>query len=142
MKFAPGIREPLNKSSISRDVQQAGQNSPSKQEAAGGIFTDSFPWTLQKGAPLYQAGGRFLPALASAYKLAQANMAYKRFSFFLSPRYTVFVYPNGQEENRRRSLSDTRRLRRRVGYDDRQADHLPQKLLFSFYTSPSILSSR
>ena len=36
----------------------------------------------------------FRPALASIYKFAQANMAYSRFSFFLSPLYTTFLYPN------------------------------------------------
>lgn len=39
-------KEPLNKSPISSNVLHAGQNSPSKQAAAGGIFTDRFPWTL------------------------------------------------------------------------------------------------
>ena len=33
----------------------------------------------------------FRPAMARAYKLAQANKAYSRFSFFISPRYTVFL---------------------------------------------------
>lgn len=42
---------------------------------------------MEKGAVvLYQAGESFRPALASRYRLAQANIAYKRFSFFLSPR--------------------------------------------------------
>ena len=41
--------------------------------------------------PLYQVVESFCPAMASAYKLAQANMAYRRFSFFASPRYTVFL---------------------------------------------------
>ena len=41
--------------------------------------------------PLYQVVESFRPAMASAYKLAQANMAYSRFSFFISPRYTVFL---------------------------------------------------
>ena len=33
----------------------------------------------------------FRPAIAIAYRLAQANMAYSRFSFFFNPRYTVFL---------------------------------------------------
>ena len=41
--------------------------------------------------PLCQIVESFLPAMASAYKLAQANMAYSRFSFFFRPRYTVFL---------------------------------------------------
>ena len=41
--------------------------------------------------PLYQVTESFRPAMASAYKLAQANIAYSRFSFFFRPRYTVFL---------------------------------------------------
>lgn len=41
--------------------------------------------------PLYQVVESFRPAMARAYKLAQANKAYSRFSFFISPRYTVFL---------------------------------------------------
>ena len=41
--------------------------------------------------PLYQVVERLRPAMASAYKLAQANIAYSRFSFFFKPRYTVFL---------------------------------------------------
>ena len=41
--------------------------------------------------PLYQVAESFRPAMASAYKLAQANIAYSRFSFFFKPRYTVFL---------------------------------------------------
>ena len=41
--------------------------------------------------PLCQVVESFRPAMASAYKLAQANMAYSRFSFFFRPRYTVFL---------------------------------------------------
>jgi len=33
----------------------------------------------------------FRPAIAREYRLAQANMAYSRFSFFLGPRYAVFL---------------------------------------------------
>lgn len=47
---------------------------------------------LKKGRlPLYQVAESFRPAMASAYKLAQANIAYSRFSFFFKPRYTVFL---------------------------------------------------
>ena len=47
---------------------------------------------LKKGRlPLSQVVESFRPAIARAYKLAQANMAYSRFSFFISPRYTVFL---------------------------------------------------
>ena len=53
------------------------------------VFLLLFP---KKGRlPLYQVAKSFRPAVASAYKLAQANMAYSRFSFFISPRYTVFL---------------------------------------------------
>lgn len=41
--------------------------------------------------PLYQVVESFRPAMARAYKLAQVNMAYRRFSFFFNPRYTVFL---------------------------------------------------
>lgn len=41
--------------------------------------------------PLCQVVESFRPAMASAYKLAQANIAYSRFSFFFRPRYTVFL---------------------------------------------------
>ena len=47
---------------------------------------------LKKGRlPPYQVAESFRPAMASAYKLAQANIAYSRFSFFFKPRYTVFL---------------------------------------------------
>ena len=36
--------------------------------------------------PLDLCCGSFQPAIASEYKLAQANRAYKRFSFFFNPR--------------------------------------------------------
>ena len=51
---------------------------------------------LEKRAdyPLYQTVESFRLAIASAYRLAQANMAYRRFSFFFKPLYTVFLYPN------------------------------------------------
>ena len=41
--------------------------------------------------PLYQVVESFRPAIARAYRLAQANIAYSRFSFFFKPRYTVFL---------------------------------------------------
>ena len=52
-------------------------------------FLPRFP---KKGRlPLCQVVESFRPAMASAYKLAQANIAYSRFSFFFRPRYTVFL---------------------------------------------------
>ena len=45
--------------------------------------------------PLYQVVESFHPAMARAYKLAKANIAYRRFSFFFNPRYTVFLWSNG-----------------------------------------------
>lgn len=55
-------------------------------------FPSTFlPFFPKKGRlPLCQVVESFRPAIASAYKLAQANMAYSRFSFFFNPRYTVF----------------------------------------------------
>ena len=53
------------------------------------VFLLRFP---KKGRlPLYQVVESFRPAMASAYRFAQANMAYSRFSFFFRPRYTVFL---------------------------------------------------
>ena len=53
------------------------------------IFNHDF---LKQGRlPPYQVVGSFRPAIASEYRLAQANMAYKRLSFFFNPRYTVFL---------------------------------------------------
>ena len=53
------------------------------------VFLLRFP---KKGRlPLCQVVESFRPAMASAYKLAQANIAYSRFSFFFRPRYTVFL---------------------------------------------------
>ena len=37
-------------------------------------------------SPLIYVVDNFRPAIASEYKLAQANRAYKRFSFFFNPR--------------------------------------------------------
>ena len=54
----------------------------------------SFPFLLcfpKKGKlPLYQVVESFRPAIARTYRLAQANIAYSRFSFFFKPRYAVF----------------------------------------------------
>ena len=53
------------------------------------------PYFLKKGRlPLSQVVESFRPAIASEYKLAQANIAYRRFSFFLKPLYTTFRKPN------------------------------------------------
>ena len=41
--------------------------------------------------PLYQVAESFRPAIARTYRLAQANIAYSRFSFFFKPRYAVFL---------------------------------------------------
>ena len=67
-----------------------------------GIFAQQQSFFLRFAAPfpekgqtaLYQVAESFRPAMAREYKLAQANMAYSRFSFFARPRYTVFLYPN------------------------------------------------
>lgn len=64
-----------------------------------GIFEKNSTYSLlflllfaKKGRlPLYQVVTSFRPAMARTYKLAQANMAYSRFSFFISPRYAVFL---------------------------------------------------
>ena len=45
--------------------------------------------------PLYQVVESFRPAIARAYRLAQANIAYRRFSFFFKPQYTVFYNRTG-----------------------------------------------
>ncbi len=44
-----------------------------------------------KGYRPPQVVDNFRLAMASIYKLAQANKAYSRFSFFFNPRYTVFL---------------------------------------------------
>lgn len=50
------------------------------------------PYFLKKGRlPLSQVVESFRPAIASEYKLAQANIAYRRFSFFLKPLYMPAV---------------------------------------------------
>ena len=62
----------------------------SPQNAA--VHTSFLLLFLKKGRlPLYQVVESFRPAMARAYKLAQANKAYSRFAFFISPRYTVFL---------------------------------------------------
>ena len=88
-------REPLNKGRHLRRRTSSAQE-PRPEQVGIGIIRlsqqDISRSDLEKGAvPPYQAGESFRPALASRYKLAQANMAYKRFSFFRSPRYTVFL---------------------------------------------------
>ena len=89
------IREPLNNSlypvstqCISRHLRLVKVISAQNSHYLS-TFLLHFP---KKGRlPLCQIVESFLPAMASAYKLAQANMAYSRFSFFFRPRYTVFL---------------------------------------------------
>ena len=89
------IREPLNNrlylvstQCISRHLRLAEVISAQNSHYLS-TFLLRFP---KKGRlPLCQVVESFRPAIASAYKLAQANIAYSRFSFFLSPRYTVFL---------------------------------------------------
>lgn len=89
------FKEPLNKGPHLRKTTSSVQEPRPEQVGISIIrlsHQDIGRSDLEKGAvPPYQAGESFRPALASRYKLAQANMAYKRFSFFLSPRYTVFL---------------------------------------------------
>ena len=54
-------------------------------------FAFLLPFLKKSRPPLYQVVERFRPAIARAYKLAQANIAYSRFSVFFRPRYTVFL---------------------------------------------------
>lgn len=62
------------------------------QAQIGHYFRTIQLFFLKKGRlPLYQVVESFRPAMARAYRLAQANIAYSRFSFFFSPRYTVFL---------------------------------------------------
>ena len=90
-----GSREPLNNrlylvstQCISRHLRLAEVISAQNSHYLS-TFLLRFP---KKGRlPLCQVVESFRPAIASAYKLAQANIAYSRFSFFLSPRYTVFL---------------------------------------------------
>ena len=89
------IKEPLNNrlylvstQCISRHLRLAEVISAQNSHYLS-TFLLRFP---KKGRlPLCQVVESFRPAIASAYKLAQANIAYSRFSFFLSPRYTVFL---------------------------------------------------
>lgn len=89
------IKEPLNNSlypvstqCISRHLRLVKVISAQNSHYLS-TFLLHFP---KKGRlPLCQIVESFLPAMASAYKLAQANMAYSRFSFFFRPRYTVFL---------------------------------------------------
>ena len=89
------IREPLNKSLSFRSktiyvpIFALDKGYLDEKAIIPRIFNHDF---LKKGRlPLYQVAGSFRPAIASEYRLAQANMAYKRFSFFFNPRYTVFL---------------------------------------------------
>ena len=89
------FREPLNNSlcpvstrCISRNLHLVKVISVQN----GHYFSAFLLLFLKKGRlPLYQVAESFRPAMASAYKLAQANIAYSRFSFFFKPRYTVFL---------------------------------------------------
>ena len=54
-------------------------------------FTFLLHFSKKGRLPLYQVVESFRPAIARAYRLAQANIAYSRFSFFFNPRYTVFI---------------------------------------------------
>ena len=94
-RLSVNIREPLNNrlylvstQCISRHLRLAEVISAQNSHYLS-TFLLRFP---KKGRlPLCQVVESFRPAIASAYKLAQANIAYSRFSFFLSPRYTVFL---------------------------------------------------
>lgn len=95
-QFSAGkSREPLNNSlcpvsarCISRNLHLVKVISVQN----GHYFSAFLLLFLKKGRlPLYQVAESFRPAMASAYKLAQANIAYSRFSFFFRPRYTVFL---------------------------------------------------
>ena len=94
-KTAQNSREPLNNSlcpvsarCISRNLHLVKVISVQN----GHYFSAFLLLFLKKGRlPLYQVAESFRPAMASAYKLAQANIAYSRFSFFFKPRYTVFL---------------------------------------------------
>ena len=90
-----GFKEPLNNSlcsvptrCISRHLRLVKVISVQNSHYLS-AFLLRFP---KKGRlPLCQVVESFRPAMASAYKLAQANIAYSRFSFFFRPRYTVFL---------------------------------------------------
>ena len=94
-KTEGSVREPLNNSlcsvptrCISRHLRLVKVISAQNSHYLS-AFLLRFP---KKGRlPLCQVVESFRPAMASAYKLAQANMAYSRFSFFFRPRYTVFL---------------------------------------------------
>ena len=89
-------KEPLNNSLCSVPTRCISRHLPLVKmiSAQNSHYLSAFllPF-LKKGRlpPLYQVTESFRPAMASAYKLAQANMAYSRFSFFFRPRYTVFL---------------------------------------------------
>ena len=89
--LAHNYREPLNNKPyilVKHAIQAFFQNT-------GLIFTHKyafFRWLAAffsvKGqtSPLIYVVESFRPAIAGEYKLAQANRAYKRFSFFFNPR--------------------------------------------------------
>ena len=90
------VREPLNNSLCSVPTRCISRNLPLVKmiSAQNSHYLSAFLLLfLKKGRlpPLYQVTESFRPAMASAYKLAQANIAYSRFSFFFRPRYTVFL---------------------------------------------------
>lgn len=88
-------KEPLNNSLCSVSTQCISRHLPLVKmiSAQNSHYLSAFLLLfLKKGRlPLYQVAESFRPAMASAYKLAQANIAYSRFSFFFRPRYTVFL---------------------------------------------------
>ena len=55
----------------------------------------SFSWNKEDFPNIELWGGRqavsFRPSMARAHKSAQASVAFSRFSFFTTPRYTVFL---------------------------------------------------
>ena len=88
--FQEKTMEPLNNKPyipVKHAIQAFFQNT-------GLIFTRKYAFSLvscffsEKGqtSPLIYVVESFRPAIAGEYKLAQANRAYKRFSFFFNPR--------------------------------------------------------
>ena len=88
--FEYSIKEPLNNKPcilVKHAIQAFFQNT-------GLIFTQiclfslisCFLFCKRADSPLIYVVESFRPAIASEYKLAQANRAYKRFSFFFNPR--------------------------------------------------------
>ena len=89
------VREPLNNSLYPVSTQCISRHLRLVKviSAQNSYYLSAFLLRFPKKGRLllYQVVESFRPAMASAYKLAQANIAYSRFSFFLSPRYTVFL---------------------------------------------------